>query len=196
MYWTWCLNSSVLANSMKPEFFKKTDRLVTSLKQCHLVGPSGRQSYYTPEEHGLDWNFYGEGNLPDDTKLGTRHASIYIDGKIGDNSWVKVAQGFVSATSLGRSSEVISNFGVIISDDALSRQSKNFTQPYRTDCRLTIVAPENKRADIFDYCVQNFIPSLTMEPRKIVVDLKNQFPQIPLHFFEYGQEIGAGIMHG
>jgi hypothetical protein len=101
-----------------------------------------------PRKHpGVDWNLWYEGDVPPDSNITGNHSNVYIEGKLGDRSFLNVRQGMVSASSIGEEATIGANILIIVDNLNLSAKSKNLTADTINARTIIEVPKEKKRRD-------------------------------------------------
>jgi hypothetical protein len=175
---------------MKPRYFDETPANRVLIDPSYQVGAT----YYPPTLDHCDPALYISRDLESGMRISGEHHSVYIGGKMLDNSYISVREGCVSASSLGKDSDIRAGMFILISDINLSRNSRNFQSASGTD-PLIIVVPEEKRAEIFDFLMKKFYRDykkfIDPELPETMKLLEHAFPTVPIQAIRGGSARSA-----
>jgi hypothetical protein len=99
--------------------------------------------------YGNDYWMHVVGDVGDGIEITGRHCHVFVEGKVGKGSVIKVAEGLVSAASLDEGASVISAFPVLLGNLDGSAKSRNLAGEARNDDPVLLQVPSARRRDIY-----------------------------------------------
>jgi hypothetical protein len=127
------------------------------------------KSFSIPGSAGHNYPLYVVGDLGENLWIQGRHATVFVEGKIGDNSIIQLNDGLVAASSIGKNAWVWNgyNSAILLDDIAASTGSVNMgIEKDANEAGVLVQTKKGKRMEAFEKGLLGYTP-VTCEGRSI-----------------------------